>query len=281
MRPLRVYVDGVTIGDRRREADTGKVSVLAESMGALGLQQPITVRVVPDENGVNDVLLVTGLHRLKAAEKLGWDQIDALEVDLDDIDCQLWEIAENLHRAELTALQRSEQIAEWSRLMAAKQEKAAQLAQVSGETHKGGRGNKGGVSEASRQLGIDRDKVRRAVNIATKLTPEAKALAVEYGMADNQSALERIARAGKDAESQREEVERIEDERVQREKAKANKPRTLNVTPMPPPQPPEVAEWSEADEEIFVKVIDLLEKHDRVRVAVADYLAGRQMKTAP
>ena len=52
----------------------------------------------------------------------------------------------------------------------------AQLAQFS----LGGRGNKGGESEAARQLGLDRDDVRRAIKVAS-ITPEAQQAAHEVG----------------------------------------------------------------------------------------------------
>jgi hypothetical protein len=42
--------------------------------------------------------------------------IDIIEIKCSDADARLWEIAENLHRAELTQLQRKEQIAEWIKL---------------------------------------------------------------------------------------------------------------------------------------------------------------------
>ena len=51
-------------------------------------------------------------------------------------------------------------VAEWCRLVG-KENKPAQVAQVS----LGGRGNKGGGSEAARQLGLDRDDVRRAIAV--------------------------------------------------------------------------------------------------------------------
>lgn len=86
--------------------------------------------------------------------------------------CRLWEISENLHRAELTALERSKLVAEWVELTG---EKVGQVAQVSG-----GRGNKEGVSEASRQLGVERTDVRRALKVAS-LSPEAQEVAVNEG----------------------------------------------------------------------------------------------------
>jgi hypothetical protein len=67
---------------------------------------------------------------------------------------------------ELSALERDKLIAEWARMVG--KEKPAQVGPVSG-----GRGKKEGIREASRQLGLDRDDVRRAVKVAS-LTPEAQ-----------------------------------------------------------------------------------------------------------
>jgi hypothetical protein len=54
-----------------------------------------------------------------------------------------YEVVENLHRSDLTELERSEQVAEWIRLA----DKPGHNAHVS----LGGRGNEGGVSKASRE----------------------------------------------------------------------------------------------------------------------------------
>ena len=82
------------------------------------------------------------------------------------------EITENLHRAELTALERSKLVAEW--------------AELTGESvatcdSKGGRAKREGVRDAARQLGMDKDDVHRAVRVAS-LSPEAQAVAVEEGL---------------------------------------------------------------------------------------------------
>src|SRR5690606_15785955 len=59
------------------------------------------------------------------------EQIDAIEVDLNDIDRRRWEIAENLHRSELTVLQRDEHVAEWIRLTDEAESIPSQVATVS------------------------------------------------------------------------------------------------------------------------------------------------------
>ena len=56
----------------------------------------------------------------------------------------------------------------------------------------GGRGKKGGIREAARQLGLSEADVRRAIKVAS-LSPEAQQAAHELGLADNRSALLRAA----------------------------------------------------------------------------------------
>lgn len=64
-----------------------------------------------------------------------------------DTDARLWEISENLHRADLTPAERTLQLGEWVRL---KEAQAADHKPAHGGQVSGGRGNEGGVSEAAR-----------------------------------------------------------------------------------------------------------------------------------
>src|SRR3546814_15465958 len=103
MKTISVNVDTITIPERHRHLDPAKVEPLAESIGRLGLQQPISVWVDTDDTtGELDVVLVAGRHRLEAVKKLGRAEVDAVEVELDATDRELWEIDENLMRSELT-----------------------------------------------------------------------------------------------------------------------------------------------------------------------------------
>ncbi|MCK1279476.1 ParB N-terminal domain-containing protein [Bradyrhizobium sp. 61] len=183
----------VVVPPGRRALNEETVVSLMKSIEAIGLQSPPAVRLVTmmleGEEQDNVPVLVYGHHRIEAAKRLGWKWIECLVLDLDDIAAELTEISENLHRAELTVLQRDEQIARWIELTTVKPEissddaKPAQVAQVSG-----GRGNKGGISEASRELGIERTDAIRATKVAA-LSPEAKAAATDAGLDDNRSAL--------------------------------------------------------------------------------------------
>lgn len=103
------------------------------------------------------------------------------------VQARLWEIAENLHRAELTVQERADHIAEWVRLTA---EKVSQLGTPSG----GKQPREQGVRKAAEDLGLAKSDVHRAVKIAS-ITDEAKEAAREAGLDDNQSALLEIAKA--------------------------------------------------------------------------------------
>ena len=54
-----VPVDHIEVGQRHRGLNESKVAALAESMAAIGLQQPISLWETPDKNAV----LVAGRHR--------------------------------------------------------------------------------------------------------------------------------------------------------------------------------------------------------------------------
>ena len=88
-----------------------------------------------------------------------------------------WQIdeAKLLARAELTALERDEHVAEWIRLA---DSVSAQVAPKLSDRGRNGEGRpESGVRKASRDLGIDRDDARRATKVAA-LSAEAKRAAI-------------------------------------------------------------------------------------------------------
>jgi ParB-like chromosome segregation protein Spo0J len=178
--PISIPLAEIDVGPRRRAIDEKKMQEFAESIAAVGLKTPITVR-----REDRRWKLVVGLHRLVAARRLGWHEIQAVIMVGSERDARLWEIAENLHRAELTVLERAEHVAEWIKLTEA--EVSAQVA----PKPQGGR-PEGGIRAAARELGIERTDARRAITIAS-IMPEAKESARKAGMDDNQSRLLEIA----------------------------------------------------------------------------------------
>ena len=140
----------------------------------------ITVQWAPPGE-LQRAILVTGRHRLEAFRRLGWAKAPAAIFNGNDDEARLWQLAENLARNDLTALERAEQLNEFLA------RKGVQDGQVSG-----GRGHTGGISAAARELGTSRQELYRAQEIAA-LAPETKTAALHLGLADNSSALRRAS----------------------------------------------------------------------------------------
>ena len=207
----KIDIAGITVPPGRRPLDEGAVKAMADSMAKMGLKTPITVW--GDEHRLE---LVAGGHRLAAAQSLGWDEIDCFIMDADTVtreEAEMWEISENLHRAELTVMERSQQVARWVELAA----KGAQLAQPSG----GRQPKEAGISKAAKDLNLERRNVQRAVRIAS-LTPEAKQAAQERGLDDVQSAL--LAASVVAPERQVEAIHNIADAKARAAADRANVP---------------------------------------------------------
>lgn len=208
----KIDVDSIVIPASRRPIDEGMVRSLADSMKVMGLRTPITLW-----GNEFHLELVAGAHRLAAAKLLSWPEIDCFIMESDSVSheqAEMWEISENLHRAELTVLQRSEQVARWVVLA----DKVSQLA-----TPLGGRQPKDeGIRKAARDLNIPKDAVHRSKKIAD-LSPEAKAAAQETGLADNQSAL--LAAAKMPLSQQAEAIRGVADSKLRAATERANAPK--------------------------------------------------------
>lgn len=175
-------VADIRVLGRHRPLVKEKVRELANSIKAIGLNTPPTVRL-----SKKGPILVTGQHRLKAVTLLGRSHIDCLVMRGDKIDRQLWRIAENLHRGDLTKLQRAEYVKKWDELIK-KRAKGGQVAQLGGRQP-----HDKGLNKTAKQLGISREAVRRSKKIAG-ISPKAKKAAKKVGLDDNQAALLKAAK---------------------------------------------------------------------------------------
>ncbi len=105
---IRVKLSEVYRADRLRMVDIDVATAIAASFEATGQLSPITVRRTPAKGkGATPFTLVIGGHRCAAAEIVGWEELDALVVQADSAEAQMMEIAENLYRNELNALDRA------------------------------------------------------------------------------------------------------------------------------------------------------------------------------
>jgi septum formation topological specificity factor MinE len=182
----RIAVEEVEVVGKHRAIEPEKVRSLAASMAMIGLRTPITVRRI--KKGFSTTLtLVAGRHRLEAAKKLGWEHIDAFIIEGNETDARICQLMENLYRADLTPLQRAEDVAELIGLVL-ENAKEVQVAPPGGQQP-----HDRGIKKAAKILGFTREEVRRSEAIAG-ISDEAKEKAKEEGLDKNQSALLKIAK---------------------------------------------------------------------------------------
>lgn len=201
----RLRVKSICTPGFARGLDDAAVERLRQSIEKIGLLQPPVVRRIA---GIQPEI-VAGRHRLAACERAGIEIVECLVIEASNIDAELGNIAENLHRHELSEIERAELTARWVSLVAEKD--AQQVGQLAHPVAKHGRPQaESGISKASRELGIERTQVRRRVKIAA-LADDAKDAAKAAGLHDNQRALLRAA--DKPKPQQAAEIRRIAAER--------------------------------------------------------------------
>jgi len=157
----------IVVGHRLRAGvNEEAVSRLVDSIERVGLRTPISVRHVEEwtdpETGeqVSGALeLVAGRHRLEALRRMGATTAPVVMVQ-DETEARLWEISENLHRAELSPVERAEHIDEWRRLTVEK------VTQVASPLPGGVQPRDRGHQKTADALGLSHDTVRRAEKIA-------------------------------------------------------------------------------------------------------------------
>jgi ParB family chromosome partitioning protein len=202
------------------------VEDLVESIKKIGLRTPLTIKRV----GLMKLHLITGLHRLEAAKSLGWTTVPCVSIKGGPVVARLWEISENLHRAELTVLEENELIIEWRKLTGAGEAVSAQNGQKVGLGRP-----KGGLSEAARQLPgkgtqtAKRKKLQRADKIGI-FEPKVRQEIIAAGFDDNQSKLLKIA--AEDGTKAR--LEKLQQLKADRGKAHSDAPEDSTGRDKPP-----------------------------------------------
>lgn len=197
--PREIAIKDIIVPEGRRPLDPEKVAEIAASVKAVGLLSPIGVHSrwgeqQPDgtwmlEAGCNDetIMLVWGAHRLAACKSLGWKTITVVDVsdDLDDCSApglKMMEIAENLHRAELTPQQRNECLAQWVALY----EKTPPISDAEQPiSSKPGRKPSRAVAAVAKMSGLGTKTVKEAIK-STKVSPAVKAAADDAELSQKQ-----------------------------------------------------------------------------------------------
>ena len=149
-----------------RAVDNARVKSLADSMDTIGLQQPITVWAEQD----GDIFLIAGAHRVEAAKLLKWEWIDAVFMNTDKIDRQLWEIDENLIRADLTLTETAEHMSRRKTLWEQRSKSERTSPTLTG------RGNKGFASDTADKTGISKRTINEAISRAENIPEDIRDL---------------------------------------------------------------------------------------------------------
>jgi ParB-like chromosome segregation protein Spo0J len=258
--PATVFPDDLEIPAGLRPLNEDAVIRIMESVREIGLKTPIAVRWNDDDMPV----LIAGRHRVEACRRLGTGSIPCITVQ-DEREARLWEISENLHRAELTARECAAHIAEWIRLTEAREV----LKQVASKPQ-GGR-PESGTRAAARELGIGQTEAQRAVQI-DRLTPAADAALAEAGLLDNQTVLLTVAKAPTEAQQLA-----LVAQEVERRRPKA--PPEARIQMM---QPPDLVE-KETDVIVYVpgSVYNAIEDRARIEgLTVAQCIASQAARIA-
>jgi ParB-like chromosome segregation protein Spo0J len=135
----KVDIGSIDVGDRIIAPTQKRIGDMIKSLEKAGQIHPILIT-----KGKGDRWkLVTGAARLAAAKKLGWHQIKANTVDVDNpLDLQLLEIEENLGRHDLTDAVRKRLTAMEKKLRAG----ASEAARKAGIPERTGRRKAGAIS---------------------------------------------------------------------------------------------------------------------------------------
>ena len=89
-----------TLNVRLEPAPEG-IELLVESIRTIGLQHPLIVRAVADEQGVYEV--IEGSRRLHALKALGYPTVECRVAEMDDQQAVLASLHENIFRGDITA----------------------------------------------------------------------------------------------------------------------------------------------------------------------------------
>ena len=161
----------------RTDFDAEAINELAQSLNTHGLLQPTVVRAKSDGR----YELVSGERRLRAALQVGWQQIPAMIIQVDDTDMAVLALVENVQRKDLNAIEKAKS---FKRLM--KTEGCTQ-------------------EELAKSLGLDRSTVANLVRLLDLPQDLQTAIREDVISAAHGRALLPL----KDAELQREFMERL------------------------------------------------------------------------
>ena len=169
---MLININEIKVNPGRREAAPEDVQRLSESVAEVGMMNPITVTA--------DHTLIAGLHRLEAAKRLGWTEIECSVSDMDALHTELAEIDENVIRTGLSDLELSELLARRKKIYETLHPSTIARNLPGHASNYESSGDKLTVEaksfsqDTAEKMGVSPRTVERHVQIAENLTPETK-----------------------------------------------------------------------------------------------------------
>lgn len=149
MAVLDISVEVIDVLSGDREDDEKSRDELCLSIQELGLLQPIVV--VPSSEIPGRYSVIAGRRRLQAVKRLKWEKIDCTVRSLEETQSEMIEISENLHRQELSQMERDRAMSRYMILYEARHPELKGLIQERKERNlrKGSNGSAREESESS------------------------------------------------------------------------------------------------------------------------------------
>lgn len=172
---MQVPIFQINVNAGRREADQDAVQKLADSISKVGLLNPITVD--------QEYTLIAGLHRLEAAKRLGWPEIECTVKNLDGLLAELAEIDENLIRRKLHYTDEGKQLTRRKEIYEVLHPETQQ-GKRNGQTSKNETVSfleaKPFSVDTAEKIGTSRRAVEQKIQVAKNLTPKATKTVKEH-----------------------------------------------------------------------------------------------------
>lgn len=172
---MKIAINEIKVNLGRREASLNGIDELARSISEVGLLNPVTVDT--------DHTLIAGLHRLEAAKRLGWTEIECIVCGLEGLQVELAEIDENVVRTALPTIEYGELLERRKEIYESLHpETKAGLSQAAGMNRATGKHvsdkmspmSKSFAQDTAAKLGVSARTVERTMQTMKGLTKETR-----------------------------------------------------------------------------------------------------------
>ena len=205
---MLLNISEIKINEGRRALASEGIKKLAESIANVGLLNPITVN--------EDNTLIAGYHRLEAAKKLGWTEIECSVRKLENLEAELAEIDENIVRTQLTTTEEGNLLLRRKEIyetLHPETKHGMRNGQTSKDCNLQSLDAKPFVQDAAEKLGVSQSTVSRKVQAAKNTTQEAKEIILENGIDLSQQDALKLSRM--EPEQQKEAAEQLASQEIQ------------------------------------------------------------------